>query len=256
MCAYGKALAALLLFTISTATAQITNYSNLTNNSGQAFSNGGAAVQGSDTITRLVADHIFATVGGFTTQWSFTVANQNTGEVEIQPLVRFYDDNGPSGSPGTLLAGFSFGRNTVIGGGFRIFTTTTTNFTIPADGSFWAGISFDNDNGGSGAMLADMNAIGQQLFNPPTIGSSDDTYFITNTAGSFLANNPAGTVTNFGGSPVANFGWQFQVVPEPGSMVLATMAAISAFCRIRRKSGYPWLQYVGRSVCSITTNSS
>jgi hypothetical protein len=86
-------------------------------------------------------------------------------------------------------------------------------------GTFWAGVTFDGNNGTTGATLANLNNLGPGIFDPPTLGSSQDQFFATNSAGSFLANNPAGSFFNFGGSPVANFGWAFSGTPPaaPGA---------------------------------------
>jgi hypothetical protein len=64
---------------------------------------------------------------------------------------------------------------------------------------------------------AQLNLMGQGVFDAPTIGSSADVFWITTAAGSFFApNNPVGSLSNLGGNPVANFGWEFSVdAPVP-----------------------------------------
>ena len=79
------------------------------------------------------------------------------------------------------------------------------------------------------------------VFNPPTIGSSFDIYFLSTAAG-VPGDFPAGNLQNFQpGGPAANFGWQFQVaaVPEPGPLVLLlgpTAMSLLAYARRVRTS--------------------
>lgn len=229
--------AILLAVSATTANAQVVVYSNLTNFGGQGFVNGGAGVDpqnAANTITRLVADRIFASFGSTTFQWSFTVNNQNAVPVSARPRVRFYDDDGPGGAPGTLISGFSFNAISFPANGQQVFNTTAA-FVIPADGSFWAGITFDNNGGATGATLAQLDLLGQLLLDPPTVGTSDDSYFISSSQGSQFVSNPVGTVQNFAGMPIANFGWEFRAVPEPGSMTLVGMALAGGVWRVRRK---------------------
>lgn len=205
-------------------------YSNINGFTGQGFANGGAALQGTNTITRLVMDDITPVGGGTVNFIRFTVANFNTAAVSVRARIRFWDD--AAGLPGTQNpAGFSFNPIN-FAPGVTILTGTLGNaLTIP-NAKFWAGITFDNNSGGTGATLAQMNNIGQGLFNPPAIGSSGDVAFLTTAAGSFfIVNNPAGSTFNFGGTPPANFGWEF--VPAPGSLALLGLGGLFASRRRR-----------------------
>lgn len=221
------ALAALGLASASYAQTLV-GYSNVTTFSGSGFPNGGATNQAGNTITRLVADDIqtiAAAFGRTTTQFTFSIANFNSVAVTARPRVRFYDNNGTGGGPGTILAGFSFNPIS-FAVGVQNFNAAAA-FTIPLDGSFWAGITFDDNTGATGITPAQLDLLGQGIWNAPTIGSSADTIFITTAAGSFLANNPAGGQNNFGGAPVANFGWAFVVsVPEPSTYALFALGGI------------------------------
>jgi hypothetical protein len=178
-------------------------YSNITNFRGFAVTNGGAANLAGNTITTLLADDIHlgsaeAAVDGF----MFSVFNANQVAVTARAIVRFYDSNGAGGGPGTLLTGFTFNPISYSAGNLQLFTFSPggTLFTAP-HAVFWAGITFDNNNGTTGATAAQLNFIGQGIYNPPTLGSSNDVFFATSTAGDFLTNNPAGASSASAGTP-------------------------------------------------------
>lgn len=210
----------------SVAPAVLTaDYSNVTNFVGQGFANGGAALQAANTITRLVADDITPTgtfAGLSITQLKFSIANFNPGSVSVRPRIRFWLTDGAGGAPGTYYSvpaavGFSF-NPLLVGPGVTIVTgaLAPNQFTMPGV-PFWAGITFDNNNGTTGATAAQLNLIGQGVFDAPTVGSSADLFWLTTAAGSFFApNNPVGSLSTLGGNPVANFAWEFSVdAPVP-----------------------------------------
>lgn len=228
-----------LAFVCPSAYSQIIVYDNTTNFSGQAFSPAGAGLEGANTITRLSADRIALIPGGGgqnATQWTFSVTNLNAVAVSARPRVRFWDDDGAGGAPGTLITGFSFAAISFPATSVQLFNSTAA-FPLPADGTFWAGITFDNNSGATGATAAQLDLLGQGIFDPPTVGSSADDFFLTTALGSNFISNPPGTIQNFGGLPIANFAWQFQVaaIPEPTSMALMSVAAIGGLWRLRRK---------------------
>lgn len=234
---FTKVFAACAAVAVSTAaSAQTVTYNNLTTFTGQVFSNGGSVNQAGNTITRMVADdiNIASPTTSRMTSFTFTVTNLNATAVSARPLVRFYDNNGAGGLPGTFLGGFNFNAINFAGLNLGSFS-----FNLPApliiDGTFWAAITFDNNTGATGATQAQLNNLGQGIFNPPTVGSSQDAFWYSDAAGGFVVNNPVGQIFNFNGNPVANFGWQFttQPVPEPG--VLAMIGGIGAFALIRRR---------------------
>lgn len=205
-------------------------YSNIDGFTGQGFAHGGAALQGTNTITRLVMDDITPVAGGTVNYIRFSVANFNTVAVSVRARIRFWDDAG--GLPGNQNpAGFSFNPFS-FGPGVTILTGTLGGALTVPNAKFWAGMTFDNNSGGTGATLAQMNNFGQGLFNPPAIGSSGDVAFETTAAGSFfIVNNPPGSTFNFGGAPVANFGWEF--VPAPSSLALLGLGGLVASRRRR-----------------------
>jgi hypothetical protein len=121
--------------------------------------------------------------------------------------------------------------------------TPTTGFIIPSPGAsgtnFWAGLAFDDNNGTTGITFNQLQNIGWQYFDPPTVGSSLDHYFSSSTQGDFASNNPPGNLFNgFPGLFVANFLWQFTAtpVPEPTSLALFGIAsAVAVSWRRMRK---------------------
>jgi len=210
-------------------------YSNVTSFLGQGFVNGGTALQGANQITRLVADDITPTganAGQDVTQVKFSVANFGTVPVSVRARIRFWFDN--AGVPGTYYnlpsaVGFSFNAFT-FSPGVTVLTGTIGPglWTMPVGTApFWAGITFDDNSGATGATQAQMDMLGQGLFGPPDVGTSADTGFQTTAAGSFFnINSPAGAAFNFAGVPPTNFGWEF-------TAVTATPAAQSSWGRIK-----------------------
>ncbi|NUQ51250.1 MAG: hypothetical protein HUU19_00980 [Phycisphaerales bacterium] len=212
-------------------------YDNTVNFLGQAFANGGAQNQSGNTITRLVADdlggiHPFF-VGKSVTSITFSVANLNATAVSVRARIRFWFADGAGGGPGTYMnsIGYTFNPFTFSSGVTNLTGNLGAGFVLPAT-KIWAGITFDDNTGTTGATLAQMNNMGVGLFNPPTVGTSADMMFQTTAAGSFFTtNNPAGSLFNFGGAPVANAGWK--LIPTPGAAALLGLAGIAASRRRR-----------------------
>jgi hypothetical protein len=153
------------------------------------------------------------------------VANLNATAVTARPRLKFFLPDGPSLGPGTSLATLNFATVTFPASSIILIVSgqlAPGQLVVPP-GFFWAGVTFDDNLGTTGATPAQLNNLGQGQFNPPTVGISDDVIFVSNAAG-VPGDFPAGIQRNFGGAgnPVASFGWQFQVaaVPEPGTLVL------------------------------------
>ena len=195
-------------------------YSNVSFFLGQGYIQGGSALQGSNTITQLLMDDITplgASPGEDVTQLKFSIANFNATPVTVRPRIRFWFDD--TGLPGLYYnlpggpVGFSFNPIT-INVGVTILTATIAPdlFAMPS-GRFWAGVTFDDNNGTTGITQAQLDQLGQGFFDPPLVGSSEDLLFETSAAGSFFGvDNPPGAPFNFGGNPIANVAWEFTAV--------------------------------------------
>lgn len=235
-----KTLLLALLAVPMAASAQFATYSNVTTFSGLSYQPGGAELQGTNTITRMVVDdieHVPGSTGAAFNLFRFNVTNLNAAAVSARPRVRFYADNG--GTPGTYLAGFSFTPISFAANTSTTYFTTITPgaWAVPAGRKMWAGILFDNNSGGTGATATDLNNLGIGIFSPPTVGTSTDNFFLTNAAGSFLVNNPAGTGQT-GAAGQGSFGWAFETatpVPEPGTMAVLGLG-LAAAARRRKKA--------------------
>ena len=210
------------------------SYSNVTTFTGFGYINGGAT----STITNLVADDLLTLSPSTAIEsFSFTVANFDPTAFTARPRIRFYDDN--AGTPGNALVGYSFAPISFGSGSVTIFTASITpgQLVIPASGKLWAGITFDNASG-STATTANLNNLGQGLFNPPTQGSSTDLDFVTSSPGSWLSNNPTGSTRTspFNNSPAANYGWAFTAVPESASFAVIGLGLLGLVTRRRKSS--------------------
>jgi hypothetical protein len=221
--------------------AQAIVYSNTTNFTGSAFSNGNATNVAGNTVTNVVADKITFSPsfsGLNVTDFAFNITNLNALAVSARPRVRFWQTNGAGGAPGTLITGFSFDPISFSPGVANTYTTTIgPGFVLPASGDLWAGITFDNNTGATGATIADLNNLGQGIFDSPTVGSSDDSHWVSAGAGSNLVSNPAGaiTISPFGAAPIANYGWSFAVAaPEPRTLALFVVGGVGFVARRRR----------------------
>ena len=213
-------------------------YSNVTTFSGSGVLNGGAALQGANTITRLTADDLTPIGGGIdVTQFKFSVVNLNAVQLTFRPRARFWFADGAGGAPGTYYnlpaaVGFTFNPVTVGATSATVFTAALGAgvMTMPTS-TFWAGLTFDNNSGGTGATAAQLNNLGQGVFGPADVGTSADQYFATTGAGSFFGiANPAGALGNFGGNPVADLGWEFSV-DAPISVEPAVWSQVKALYR-------------------------
>jgi hypothetical protein len=210
------ATSAMLAMAASAAHAQgnIVVYNNTSTPTG-GYDGSSAAYTGTGTYTDLVADDITvaAGLGGQTVNaFAFSIVNFGSAAVTVSPTISFYANSTTATAPGTILAAYNFNPITQGAGSYTVYTASVAGaFVIPTSGSFWAAESFTSTT----ATTTQMASVGQYLFNPPTVGSSNDYFFQSTAASQGTASNPAGSLLYFGGSPVANFGWSFTATPEP-----------------------------------------
>jgi hypothetical protein len=216
-------------------------YSNVTTLQGFFLANGGSTNLAGNTITRLRADDLTFTRGVpvSVTGIRFAVHNNNAGTVSARARVRFYANNG--GVPGNILAAVSFaafafgaGTTTLTANPFGPFSATTQ--------TIWAGITFDNNGGATGATAAQLDLLGMRVVDPPDRGTSADVSFLTTAAGDFNVNNPTGTVGNTAGV-VDNLGWELLSTP--------TAAQVSIGGRAMTADG----QGIGKTTISFTDSN-
>jgi len=218
-------------------------YSNVTTFTGFGITNGGATLTSTVKSTRILMDDIQTNTTDSVEQigqFSWSIANFNATATSARMRIRFYQPDGPGGSPGTAFGGFSFAVSALPTGVSTFFTTLTPGqLPLPmTNGKFWAGEFFDN-SGASATTNAALNNLGQGTFNPPDVGSSaDQDWLSTNTdaASGFLVNNPTGSTRNspFAANPVASYGWEFVPLPEPTTIGLAGLGLLGLASRRRR----------------------
>lgn len=223
---------------VSASAQELFIYNNTVNSTGSFYANGGASLVGANTITKLVADDLTLTSGYAGMPIDniyFSVVNANATAVSARPRLRMWDNTGAGGGPGNFIAGFTFNAIPFAANSGSSFFFHPTGVNVPS-GTFWIGLTFDNNSGATGATDVQLNNLGMALFNPPTVGTSADTLFSTTAAGDFLVNNPAGSQFNFSGNPPANAFFGITVlVPEPSSFALAGLGAAALMIFRRRK---------------------
>lgn len=202
---------------------------------------GSGLISGTPPTTTVDADDItFAagSAGKSITRLIFSLYNPETTTFTVRPNLFFWNSNGTGGDPGTLLATTTLSPVSLAAQSINYFGVSLTagTFVVPASNSIWAGISWDN-GGGATATAADLDAIGQGVLNTPSVGSSDDLFWESDNAGPYTgANNPVGADYDFGGNPVANFGWEFDTTPVPEPATIAMLGlGVAALVRRRRR---------------------
>lgn len=215
-------------------------YDNTVTYSGSGQSLGLVGAVGSSQSTRMRADDLTVAAGqagkGVTTI-TFSTTNFNTTAVSAAPVLCFWDDN--AGVPGNLLTAIGIVPLSLNASATQLWTlgapTSGTWFTLPASGKLWAGLSFNDNGGTTGITVTQLGNVGWGIFNPVAVGSSTDIQFRGTNSGPSNVSNPAGGLTNFGGNPVANFGWKLETVPEPASMAAIGLGIAGLLARRKRK---------------------
>ncbi len=205
----------------------VTIYSNTNNFSGSSVDNSGTTLIGGTEVTRMVADDItFApgSTGMSINDLTFSAVNDGSSATAARVRIGLWADDGAGGGPGTYLLSSAI-PVTLAGDSLSLISLLALDVPVPADGKLWAGEWFDNY--GTSSTSTELDALGVGLFDPPTVGSSIDEIFATGGPGFVDGNNPAGSLVSFGGSPVANLGFTFNAVPEPGSIALGALGGLA-----------------------------
>lgn len=134
---------------------------------------------------------------------------------------RLYANNGPNGSPGTLL--FESDPFTVRSGYGSVTigdpNTLDLNVYAPMDQLTWT-VQFTGITGNEIAGLT--------LYDPPTVGSSFNDYW-EKVGGTFVTKTSTGP-----DAAVANFGATVTAVPEPSTVALGLLGAVALLIRRRK----------------------
>lgn len=173
------------------------DYSNTTTFTGYYYAGGAGAI---------VADDVYRTTNLPIAQITFGYYAP-TAAPDVTMYI--YDLNGYN-LPAPLLASYPLG--TLSGGGAYAYTITlATPLAAPAD--LWIGFSFSAANAG---LL---------IYDPPTIGSSQDVFMKDNSG-----------LWYFGGNPKANFYLETVPVPEPASLLVLGSGVMGLFTLRRRRA--------------------
>lgn len=208
--AWNKVLAGFVATAALSISAQAESvvYDNTSNPLGQYF-NSGTEFGDQITLGGLKGDRI---VKQFRMEYymSYGVSGDETAQV------KFYNNNGPGGAPGTLL--FDTGTFSLQRAGYNNITINDVNVAVP-DNFTWT-VSF--------AGVTGTEVAGLLLYNPPAVGSSFNDYWEKTDTGWTLKQMA-------GGSPVANFAAQITAIPEPTTIQLALMAGLTGLGMLIRR---------------------
>ncbi len=217
------------------ARADLVLYSALADLDGVTAHSGHASASGSNIISGTVADDITTapgTGGDVVDSITFSVVNLNGVSVTFRPIVQIWAADGAGGLPGTLLSTFTMAPVPLPAttGALEVYNPGTPLFTVPTSGTFWAGVTFDNANGTTGATAAELSNAAVLLVSPPTVGSSAVTYFVSSTSGTIPGNNPAGSLFSLQPFNVAfAFSGTAAPVPEPAQLIPSLVCAMAFF---------------------------
>ncbi len=174
----------------------------------------------SNPVGALIADDLAMTAGGTLSTVDLSIYNSSNSTRPLQSGTLYVDFWNLD--TGAYVNGFSyfmdFGATPLAAGSYTLFGFTgleSLGITLPQN--VLAGESWGTDTVGGPNL-------GQVMFNPPTVGSSLDEFYLDNTG-----TVPPGTNAGFfyfGGNPVANFYWQIGV-PEPSALALLALGGLA-----------------------------
>ncbi len=173
------------------------DYSNTTSFTGYYFAGGAGAI---------VADDVVRTTSLPIAQISFAYYAPTAAP---NVTMYIYDLNNYN-LPAPLIASYNLG--TLNGAGAWGYTITLPT-PLSAPQELWIGFSF---SAGDAGLL---------IYDPPTVGFSDDVFMVDNSG-----------LYYFGGNPKANFYLETVPVPEPASMIVLGGGVIGLFALRRRRA--------------------
>ncbi len=151
-----------------------------------------------------VIDDLHLTGSGDLCGFSFTYTSANSATTDA--TVTFYANDGPGGSPGSVVAGpfyyYGLPRSN------HPFSAQVPEGVSVIGPIIWLGVSFTEPT--TGLLLA----------NPPSIGASDDLFY----------QRPEESFMSFGGNPVANFTLTVQI-DSPSPIRVSSWGAIKTIYR-------------------------
>jgi hypothetical protein len=192
-------------------------YSNISTFSGSAFSFGGtfSGTQPAGTsglTTAMSCDDLSLNPGNPNGSYtlnevSFSASNVGAACVNAAPTLLFYDQ-----ASGAIIDGVVF-NPICVDPGVTLYTadlsTLSPPITFPLDANgeanIWMCQLYDDAGGTTGATSTEMDGLGAGLCDPPTVGSSPDNIYLSDTPILSYVPLPSGIQGNFGGSPVANY---------------------------------------------------
>jgi hypothetical protein len=190
--------------------AVVSAYSNLAGFNGAILTNGGVATDGVNTRTLFVADDIVPLpeyASADLVSVKIAVGNYNPVPVTVRLNAMLFDPDGPAGGPGTHVMSIIFSSLILDPLVVTVLSAMVPPGLFPMpDGPFWAGVSFDDDEGTAMVTPGQLANLGVAYFDPPQVGSSENRLFITATPFTM-----SGTILERTDSPAYNFGWEFNV---------------------------------------------
>lgn len=180
-----------------------------------------------DPTVNTFGDYVFFSSGpSVITEVSFLMyASKDAVDPEANFGLFVYDDNG--GTVGSLLGSFSLDDYVFSGSGSH--TLTFSGLSVPVGTSAFIGLSIENYNGGGGFE----DFIGVEMFDPPTVGSSDaDTMLVTVGVPGL---NPGQLPSVWLGAGLNNMAMTIIAVPEPVEVSVIAGLGLVAFGALRRR---------------------